>query len=229
MSLRRMAGRFGSIQRSIFLTASELEFEDLSEEALLALYVGGNARALEALLKRRKKWLWNVAKKSIRDVSLAEEALQEALVSIWKNAHTFRGESQLSSWLYQIVSRTCIDVLRKEKLRAHSSLDEVENLDSSGPKSTFEEALVDQLLVHSSLLSLEPDHRAIIELIDLQGRSVEEASQFLGIPVGTVKSRAARAREALKKIVLENIDQMGNQGELSNVIPLGVKNAKKRR
>lgn len=211
------------------MTIAELEFEALSEEALLALYVEGDARALEALLKRREKWLWNVAKKSIRDVSLAEEALQEALVSIWKNAHTFRGESQLSSWLYQIVSRTCIDVLRKEKLRAHSSLELVENLDSTGPKSTFEEALVDQLLVHSSLLSLEPDHRAIIELVDLQGRSVEEVSQILGIPLGTVKSRAARARDALKKVILKNIDQTGNQNELSNVIVVEVKNAKKRR
>jgi RNA polymerase sigma-70 factor (ECF subfamily) len=211
------------------LTIAELEFEALSEEALLALYVEGDARALEALLKRREKWLWNVAKKSIRDVSLAEEALQEALVSIWKNAHTFRGESQLSSWLYQIVSRTCIDVLRKEKLRAHSSLELVENLDSTGPKSTFEEALVDQLLVHSSLLSLEPDHRAIIELVDLQGRSVEEVSQILGIPLGTVKSRAARARDALKKVILKNIGQTGNQNELSNVIVVEVKNAKKRR
>lgn len=211
------------------MTASELEFEGLAEEALLALYVGGNARALEALLKRREKWLWNVAKKSMRDASLAEEALQEALVSIWKNAHTFRGESQLSSWLYQVVTRTCIDVLRKEKLRAHASLEEVENLDSSGPKSTFEETLIDQLLIHSSLLSLEPDHRAIIELIDLQGRSVEEASHILGIPVGTVKSRAARARDALKKIILKNIGQTGNQNNLSNVIPLEVKNAKKRR
>lgn len=211
------------------MTIAELEFEALSEEALLALYVEGDARALGALLKRREKWLWNVAKKSIRDVSLAEEALQEALVSIWKNAHTFRGESQLSSWLYQIVSRTCIDVLRKEKLRAHSSLELVENLDSTGPKSTFEEALVDQLLVHSSLLSLEPDHRAIIELVDLQGRSVEEVSQILGIPLGTVKSRAARARDALKKVILKNIDQTGNQNELSNVIVVEVKNAKKRR
>ncbi len=211
------------------MTIAELEFEALSEEALLALYVEGDARALEALLKRREKWLWNVAKKSIRDVSLAEEALQEALVSIWKNAHTFRGESQLSSWLYQIVSRTCIDVLRKEKLRAHSSLELVENLDSTGPKSTFEEALVDQLLVHSSLLSLEPDHRAIIELVDLQGRSVEEVSQILGIPLGTVKSRAARARDALKKVILKNIGQTGNQNELSNVIVVEVKNAKKRR
>ena len=211
------------------MIASELEFGALSEEALLALYVEGNARALEALLKRREKWLWNVAKKSIRDVSLAEEALQEALVSIWKNAHTFRGESQLSSWMYQIVSRTCIDVLRKEKLRTHSSLEQIENLDSSGPISTFEEALVDQLLIHSSLLALEPDHRAIIELLDLQGRSVEEASRILGIPAGTVKSRAARAREALKKVILKNVGQTGNQSEHSNVIPLGVKNAKKRR
>ena len=84
-----------------------------TEEALLGMFTAGDEIALETLLKRREKWLWNVAKKSIRDQSLSEEALQEALVSIWKNAHTFRGESQVSSWMYQIVSRSCIDVLRK--------------------------------------------------------------------------------------------------------------------
>jgi RNA polymerase sigma factor (sigma-70 family) len=88
----------------------------------------GDKGALEALLVRREKWLWSVARKSIRDLSLAEEALQEALVLIWKNAHTFRGESQVSSWMYQIVSRACIDTLRKEQIRTHASLNEDEEI-----------------------------------------------------------------------------------------------------
>lgn len=204
------------------------EHESSTDEVLLAMFNDGDKRALEALLIRREKWLWNVARKSIRDVNLAEEALQEALVLIWKNANTFRGESLVTSWMYQIVSRACIDILRKEQIRAHSSLNELEQFDDIGGTSSFESALVDGLAVHAALLEIEPEHRGVITLLDLEGLSVQEASQVLGIPVGTVKSRAARGRESLKQVLMKILSENGNQMLNSNVIPLGVKNGKKR-
>lgn len=204
------------------------EYEASTEEALLAMFNGGDSKALESLLIRREKWLWNVAKKAIRNDSLAEEALQEALVLIWKNAHTFRGESQVSTWMYQIVSRSCIDTLRKEQIRTHASLNELEQFDDIGGTSSFESALVDGLAVHAALLEIEADHREVITLLDLEGMSVQEVSQALGIPVGTVKSRAARGRESLKQVLTKILYENGNQKLNSNVIPLGVKNGKKR-
>lgn len=210
------------------MTVAQDDYLASTEEALLGMFTAGDVHALEALLKRREKWLWNVAKKSIRDPSLAEEALQEALVSIWKNAHTFRGESQVSSWMYQIVSRSCIDVLRKERLRAHGSLNELEQFDDIGGTSTFENSLVDGLLIHSALLELEAVHREVLILVELEGHSVQEASVRLGIPVGTVKSRAARGREALKLKLTKILEENGNQNTKSNVITLEVKYEKKR-
>ena len=204
------------------------EHESSSDEALLALFNEGDPSALEALLLRREKWLWNVARKSIRDLSLAEEALQEALVLIWKNAHTFRGESQVSSWMYQTVSRACIDTLRKEQIRTHASLNELEQFDDIAGSSTFENALVDGLAVHAALLEIDPQHKEVITLLDLEGMSVQEASQVLGVPVGTVKSRAARGRESLKQVLIKILSENGNQTLNSNVIPLGVKNGKKK-
>jgi RNA polymerase sigma-70 factor (ECF subfamily) len=210
------------------LSVAQERYLAASEEGLLEMFTSGDGPALEALLKRREKWLWNVAKKSIRDPSLAEEALQEALVSIWKNAHTFRGDSQVSSWMYQIVSRSCIDVLRKEQIRAHGSLNEFEQFDDLGGSSTFENTLVDGLLIHSALLELEQVHREVLILIELEGFSVQEASSRLGIPVGTVKSRASRGREALKSKLTQILEENGNQNSNSNVIVLEVKNGKKR-
>ena len=204
------------------------EYEAFTEEALLAMFTKGDNRALETLLIRREKWLWNVSKKVIRDESLAEEALQEALVLIWKNAHAFRGESQVSTWMYQIVSRSCIDVLRKEQIRSHASLNELEQFDDIAGSSSFESALVDALAVHAALLEIEPNQREVIEIVDLQGLSVQEASDVLGIPVGTIKSRAARGREALKAVLTKIIQENGNQIAVSNVIPLEVRNGKKR-
>lgn len=202
------------------------EYEAPTEEALLAMFNGGDSKALESLLIRREKWLWNVAKKAIRNESLAEEALQEALVLIWKNAHTFRGESQVSTWMYQIVSRACIDTLRKEQIRAHTSLNELEQFDDIGGTSTFESALVDSLAVHAALLEIEPEHKEVIVLLDLEGMSVQEASQTLGIPLGTVKSRVARGRESLKQVLIKILSENGNQLVKPNVIPLGVENGK---
>lgn len=73
------------------MSHSQPDLLSASDEELLSYFKNGQNEALVALLTRRKTWLWNVAKKSIRDRSLAEDALQEALVSIWKSAHTFRG------------------------------------------------------------------------------------------------------------------------------------------
>jgi RNA polymerase sigma-70 factor (ECF subfamily) len=209
------------------LNLAQEDYLEATEEALLEMFNAGDKPALEALFKRREKWLWNVAKKSIRDPSLAEEALQEALVSIWKNAHTFRGESQVTSWMYQIVTRSCIDVLRKEQIRSHGSLNELEQFDDIGGVSTFENALVDGLLIHSALLELENTHREVLILVELDGFSTQEASDRLGIPIGTVKSRAARGREALKIKLTKILEENGNQKMNSNVIHLGVKYEKK--
>jgi RNA polymerase sigma-70 factor (ECF subfamily) len=203
------------------------EYEAFTEEALLGMFNTGDERALESLLIRREKWLWNVAKKVIKEDSLAEEALQEALVSIWKNAHSFRGESQVSTWMYQIVSRSCIDVLRKEKIRSHASLNELDQFDDIAGTSSFENALVDGLAVHAALFEIDPAQREVIDLIDLQGMSVQEASDVLGIPVGTIKSRAARGRESLRQVLSKILSANGNQDEFSNVIPLEVRNGKK--
>jgi RNA polymerase sigma-70 factor (ECF subfamily) len=210
------------------LNLAQEDYLEATEEALLEMFNAGDKPALEALFKRREKWLWNVAKKSIRDPSLAEEALQEALVSIWKNAHTFRGESQVTSWMYQIVSRSCIDVLRKEQIRSHGSLNELEQFDDIGGVSTFENALVDGLLIHSALLELENTHREVLILVELDGFSTQEASDRLGIPIGTVKSRAARGREALKIKLTKILEENGNQKMNSNVIHLEAKNEKTR-
>jgi RNA polymerase sigma-70 factor (ECF subfamily) len=210
------------------LSLAQDDYLASSEEALLGMFTAGDVSALEALLKRREKWLWNVAKKTIRDDSLAEEALQEALVLIWRNASSFRGESRLTSWMYQIVTRACIDVLRKEQLRVHASLEEFDQMDQIDSRSIFEEAIVDGLFIHGAMLELELEHRQVLQAIELEGLSVKEASALLKIPEGTVKSRAARAREALKQVIIKLIAEKGNQENVSNVSSLEVKRAQKK-
>ena len=163
----------------------------------------GEKEAMAQLLRRRQKWLYNVARKTISNESLIEDGLQEALVQIWKGASTFRGDSQVTTWMHQVVVRSCIDVLRKEKIRSHSSLPEdAEQLIPSTVR--FEDQLVDTMLVHGALLELEPNQGEILRLIWLKEMSYEEVAQQLNLPLGTVKSRASRAQSRLKEI-LQNI------------------------
>jgi DNA-directed RNA polymerase specialized sigma24 family protein len=92
----------------------------------------------------------------------------------------------------------------------------------------FEQAIADGLFLHGAMLELEPDHRQVLQAIELEGLSVKETSELLKIPIGTVKSRAARAREALKQVIIKLVDEKGNQGNISNVTSLEVKRAQKK-
>lgn len=204
---------------------NQADLQALDDLSLMRLFQEGQTEGLTTLLRRRQVWLYNVAKKTVSNPVLAEDGLQEALVQIWKAASTFRGDSQVSTWMYQIVVRSCIDVLRKEKVRAAEVMPEgAENLFES--PSQFESKLVDELLVHGALSELEPEQKTIIQMVWLDGLSYEEVSESLGIPIGTVKSRASRAMTKLKIILNEILSESGNKTETSYVKETEVNNVR---
>ena len=199
-----------------------IERDDL---ALIRAFQDGEIDALSLLLKRRRTWLYNIAKRTVSDPQVAEDGLQEALVQIWKGATDFRGDSQVTTWMYQIVTRCCIDVVRKENVRkAEAMQEDSENL--LGSTTGFEGKVVDTLFINGALAELEPAHREILELIWLKELSHEEASERLGIPIGTVKSRASRAQGRLKEVVQEILLENGNQMATSSVKESEVKNVR---
>ncbi len=209
-----MGRRFGSLERRSFLEQAELD--ELGDIELIKAFQGGNSDALSHLLKRRKTWLYNGAKRSFADPQVAEDGLQEALVQIWKGAKEFRGESQVTTWMYQIVFRCCIDVVRKENVRKAEALPEdSENL--IGSSTGFESQIADKLLIHGALAELEAGHREVLELVWLKELSHEETSERLGVPIGTVKSRASRAQARLKEVIQEILSESGNQRATSSV------------
>ena len=147
-------------------------FENRTEEELLLAFASGDVNALETLLIQKRDWISAVARKIIRDPHLAEDAVQEALVRIFKNAGSFKGESKASTWLYRVITNSCIDLLRKvEKYSTESNID----------------------------------------FINIEGYSVEEAAKIMEISPGTVKSRCARGRTILAKILIEKNTKNGNQ------------------
>lgn len=174
-------------------------FENLSDEELMALYQDGSADALGFLLKRMRTKMDQVARTKILDRELANDALQEACITIFKTAKNFRGESKVFTWVYRLVVNACIDQLRKEKTR--SSLNTSDESLQTMVQSDFSEQSNSAIVVKNALEQLPNDQREAVSLVWIEGYTVEEASKILGIPLGTVKSRCARGKSALSEIL----------------------------
>jgi RNA polymerase sigma-70 factor (ECF subfamily) len=144
---------------------------ELDDMSLMRSYQAGETQALAELMRRRERWLYNVARKTIVDPSLVEDGLQEGLIQIFRSAKTFRGDSQVTSWLYQVMTRACIDVLRKEKVREHDSMPEnAEELIPS--ESHFEREIENKLFIHGALADLDPARglgTALLQRADIRG------------------------------------------------------------
>ena len=191
-------------------------FEDLSDEELMALYQDGNADALGFLLKRMRTKMDQVARTKILDRELANDALQEACITIFKTAKNFRGESKVFTWVYRLVVNACIDQLRKEKTR--SSLNTSDETLQTMAQSDFSEQSNSAIVVKDALDQLPNDQREAVSLVWIEGYTVEEASKILEIPLGTVKSRCARGKAALSEILKDlrpNMEPNSNSKRLT--------------
>lgn len=177
-----------------------------SDADLLARHVAGDPEAFGTLVHRHRDRLWAVALRTLGDREEAADALQDALVSALRAAHTFQGRSQVTTWLHRIVVNACLDRARRASTRRAGSLDEdPQRLDAAlGSAEPTESVVVRAEIrreVAEALGALPVEQRAALVLVDMQGYSVAEAAEVLGVPVGTVKSRCARGRARLLPLV----------------------------
>jgi RNA polymerase sigma-70 factor (ECF subfamily) len=180
--------------------------EQPSDADLLARHAAGDPDAFGTLVRRHRDRLWAVALRTLGDREEAADALQDALVSAYRAAHTFEGRSQVTTWLHRIVVNACLDRARRAATRRAGSLDaHPQQLDAAlGSAEPADSPVVrDELRreVVQALATLPADQRAALVLVDMQGRPVAEAAAILGVPVGTVKSRCARGRARLLPLV----------------------------
>ena len=162
--------------------------------------MNGDTEAFGLLFTRHKDRLWAVAVRTLGDAEEAADALQDAMISAFRQAGGFRGDSAVTTWLHRIVVNACLDRLRRRAARpAVTGLDE-QALDvlSAGTAATDAAASADTALeVTAALRTLPPDQQAVLVLVDMLGYSVADAAEVLGISPGTVKSRCARGRARL--------------------------------
>jgi RNA polymerase sigma-70 factor (ECF subfamily) len=187
----------------------------LDDRDLLAAHVQGDREAFGILFARHRDRLWAVALRTTGNPEDAADALQDAMISAFRRAETFRGEAQVTTWLHRIVVNACLDRIRRAKVRAVQALpDDLEEYaargdvlaaDQAGSQAGNPEAAAEHSDLRSQVLAaleeLPPDQRAALVLVDMQGYPVEEAARILECPTGTVKSRCSRGRSRLAGIL----------------------------
>ncbi|NUS18021.1 MAG: RNA polymerase sigma factor SigM [Streptomyces sp.] len=168
---------------------------------LLARHVAGEADAFGELVRRHRDRLWAVALRTLGDREEAADAVQDALVSAFRAAHTFRGQSAVTTWLHRITVNACLDRARRAATRRTAAMAEDDSLEAHLEPHESAEAPAEREELHRELLTalatLPAEQRAALVLVDMQGYPVAEAAAMLAVPEGTVKSRCARGRARL--------------------------------
>jgi RNA polymerase sigma-70 factor (ECF subfamily) len=171
-----------------------------SDRDLLRQHVQGDTEAFGALFLRHRERLWAVALRTLGDQEEAADALQDAMISAFRRAADFRGESAVTTWLHRIVVNACLDRIRRRAARpAASGMDE-QTLDVLAQGSALADPGIDKdtaLDVLAALRTLAPEQRAALVMVDMLGYPVADTAAILGISPGTVKSRCARGRARL--------------------------------
>jgi RNA polymerase sigma-70 factor (ECF subfamily) len=166
---------------------------DAQDRALLAAHVAGEPHAFDDLLGRHRQRMWAVAIRTLGDPEDAADAVQDASLSAYRAAASFRGDARVTTWLHRIVVNACLDRARRQAVRPTVPMPERPPAD---PRDELAERET-QLVVQLALAGLPEEQRAAIVLVDLTGFSVEDAAAILDVPPGTVKSRCFRARARL--------------------------------
>ncbi|MEW2254011.1 RNA polymerase sigma factor SigM [Streptomyces sp. NPDC047869] len=176
-------------------------YGDTRDEDLLARHVEGDPDAFAEIVRRHRDRLWAVALRTLGDREEAADAVQDALVSAYRAAHTFRGQSAVTTWLHRITVNACLDRARKAAARKTAPVDDTERLEQLLEPHESASAPAERNDLHRQLLealgTLPYEQRAALVLVDMQGYPVAEAARILDVPTGTVKSRCARGRARL--------------------------------
>lgn len=178
------------------------------ETKLIEFAQRGDVDAFNLLALKYQDMLFRISVRLIRDECAAEDAVQNALIQAFQNIRSFRGGS-FKSWLARVAVNASYDELRRMGRHAAHPLEqftqdgeEIESpmwmTDPSARPDELAENSELQRALHRCIRALVPDYRLMVILVDIEGMSYEEAARVARVPVGTVKSRLARARMQLR-------------------------------
>jgi RNA polymerase sigma-70 factor (ECF subfamily) len=190
------------------LEPGQRDLVHLSDEALLSLVASSDEDALAELYDRFGGVAYGLALRVLRDEALAQDAVQEAFLNIWRTADRFLAERATArTWILTLVHRRAVDLVRRENLRRGEPLEAAP--EPAAPETLEEEATLgfQRRVVQEALRRLPPDQREALELGYYAGLTQSQVAERLDQPLGTIKSRTftglARLRELLAQAGLE--------------------------
>ncbi|MDX3379273.1 RNA polymerase sigma factor [Streptomyces sp. ME02-6991-2A] len=165
------------------------------DAALVRAVAGGDAEALGALYDRHAGWLHARLARRCADAETVREVLQDTFVTVWRSAGSHRG-AQVGGWLWVIASRRLVDTLRAGARADRPLRPAPETVAPSAEERVL--AGLEYGEVGTALAGISPELREVLRATVVDGLSTREAAALLGIPEGTVKTRAMRARRELR-------------------------------
>ena len=172
-----------------------------TDEDVLASIAGGDDQGLAELYDRYGRVAYGLAYRVLRDQALAEDAVQDAFLAIWRSADGYRRErAKPSTWILTLVHRRAVDLVRRENLRRGERLEEApEAMGSSVPEEA--DLREKRTAVQAALRELPQDQREALELAYYGGFTQSELAERLGVPLGTIKSRMFAGLTRLRELV----------------------------
>ena len=180
-----------------------------TETSLIEAAQRGDLEAFNQLVLKFQDMMYRIALRTLNDEAGADDATQNAMIQAFRNIKSFRGGS-FRSWLARVTVNASYDEMRRWRRQPSVSLEQVnsdgEEIESlpwmidlaDGPEDQFASTEL-RGAIQAWVKSLIPDYRLVVVLVDVEGMSYEEAARIADLPVGTVKSRLARARGQLRK------------------------------
>ena len=176
----------------------------LSDEALLSLVASSDDAALAELYDRFGRVAYGLALRILRDEALAQDAVQEAFLAVWRTADRFLAErAKASTWILTLVHRRAVDLVRREDRRRGEPLERAP--EPAAPETAEDEATLgfQRRVVQEALAQLSPEQRQALELGYYGGLTQSELAEQLGQPLGTIKSRMFSGLSRLRDLLAE--------------------------
>ena len=174
-----------------------------SEAELLARVVSGDRSAFDTVMSAHQDRVFSVCLRILGDRERALDATQDTFLTVFRKAGQFEGRSAVGTWIYRIAVNVCYDQIRRARRRPSESLPDYVDPSDPAAEAAIESAAL-RPEIEAALSALPTEFRNAVILSDLEGLSLPEVAEVMGVPVGTVKSRVFRGRRLLAR-------QLGNQ------------------
>jgi len=182
-----------------------------SDEVLIERFKEGDEFAFDLLVRRYEQKVYQLAYRLTNNPDDAADVAAEAFLRMYNSLKRFRGDAQLSTWLYRVVSNVFFDFRKREARHQHLPLEMPTDDDDEPYELPIEDESVDIMghalqkeqrrVLMEAIQQLPEYQRVMVVLFHIEERPYEEIAQILGLPLGTIKSRLNRARNALRQLL----------------------------